>query len=128
MRNVLFLIIGAVLCIVLQTGYSIYSSSSRSQGEFINVDCPSVEVTSTSNKADQTYLIRKGETHAIPSGEYRVTVYEGKGSFLLDENAHGVCKILWESSETSPQGFFDVAVNPNASVSRLSENGSVSGL
>lgn len=128
MRNVFLILTGVIVCIALQVGFGIFQGFAQPQGKLTNIDCPSIEVASTTNKPGQTYLIRKGETRAIPNGEYNVTLDEGKGSFLLYENNQGICKILWESSSTFPQGYFDVAVNPNASVSRLSENGSVSGL
>ena len=128
MRNLFLIITGVILCIALQVGFGIYSGFAQPQGKLINIDCPTIQVASTTGKPDQTFLIRKGETRPIPNGEYHVTLDEGKGSFVLYENNQGICKVLWESSSTSPQGYFDVAVNPNASISRLSENGSVSGL
>jgi len=128
MRNLFLIITGVVLCISLQVGFGIYRGLVSSQGKLINIDCPTIEVASTTGSPDQTFRLRKGESRLLPNGEYRVTLDEGKGSFLLYENNQGVCKVLWESSSASPQGYFDVAVNLNASVSRLSENGSVSGL
>lgn len=128
MRHLYLIIAGVILCLALQVGFGIFNGLARPQGKLINIDCPSIEVARTSGAPDQIFHLRKGESRLLPNGEYRVTLDDGKGSFLLYENNQGVCKVLWESSATFPQGYFDVAVNENASVSRLSENGSVSGL
>ncbi|CAN5817918.1 hypothetical protein BH09VER1_BH09VER1_34030 [soil metagenome] len=128
MRTLLLVFLGLVLCIALQIGGSVFQKIRYPLGAVTNLDCPLIEVVGEHEQANQRFQLRKGEMKLLPYGTYKVTIPDGKGSFVLFKNNRGVCNISWASSSTSTNGCFVVAVNENANVSELSADGSVSGL